>query len=221
MSDIKEKIEMELKPLETVCEKALENLKYALECPECKSAEEIMYLAKAHSAIVDSKKDIVEMCYKKQILEAMEESEYDVDYDENGPRFYRGQRRNSKGQFMPRMYEERMMPDVERMRDIDRDSRHVMYYSDNGMTNGMNGTMRNGNYENSGEMTRTGKAMRHYKETKEMHNSNTAEDKEKKMKAENEFLDAFREESMEMMRDASPEERTMFKKKLMNLSEQI
>lgn len=218
MSDIKEKIEMELKPLETVCEKALENLKYALECPECKSAEEIMYLAKAHGAIVDSKKDIVEMCYKKQILEAMEESEFGEEYDENGPRFYRGQRRNSKGQFMPRMYEGRMMPDSERMRDMDRDSRHVMYYSENGMTNG---TMRSGNYENFGESTRTGRAMRHYKETKEMHNSNTTEDKEHKMKAENEFLETFKEESMEMMRDASPEERTIYKKKLMNISEQI
>lgn len=111
MSEIKEKIELELKPLESVCDNTLECLKNMVSGSECHSPEEVLAVAKTFGEIVDAKKDIVEMCYKKQILEAMEESEYGEDYDENGRRFYRNQPRDSRGRYMSRGrrgYDEKM-----------------------------------------------------------------------------------------------------------------
>ena len=125
-----------------------------------------------------------------------------------------------------RMYHEpdyRMTPEMyrenspEHLRDMDR-NKGIMYYTESGM-NRASGN--NGQMSRSGESTRTGRAMRHYEETKEMHKSNSAEDKEHRMKAMTELMDEFKEEMMEKMRNASPEEKTILKKKMMNLSEQM
>ena len=121
-------------------------------------------------------KDLV--CYDKdkKILEAMDESEYGEDYDENGPmeerRYYRGQPRDSRGRYMSRRgrrgYAEpyyHMTPEMykehgpEYWRDMDRGEGR-MYYSGGGNSTsgsggmaGSGGTM-SGNSGNSGGGTR-------------------------------------------------------------------
>jgi len=146
MSEIREKIDMELKPYENICETTLDALKGMITSGEELDPHVIYDTAKTLGAIVDIKKDIVEMCYKKQIMEAMEESEYGEDYDENGEiRYYRVQPRSrTSGRYMSRNdgrrgYEERYpmewdrpqihyyMPDMTYYRDMDM-SRGKMYY---------------------------------------------------------------------------------------------
>lgn len=244
MSDIKEKIEMELKPLEPICDKAFDNLKFALECPEYKSAEEIMYLAKAHGAIVDSKKDIVEMCYKKQILEAMEDSEYGEDYDEEGVlrKGYRGQPRRANGQYMSRRYT--MTPEMyhsnspEYYRDMDRKNHNIMYYTgtsnapealkdgsnmgsestrmyDEGYSKGYS----DGRSTSSMDGGRVERTRRSYTDTKSM-SMETPEDKQKSAKKLDEALKAITEEVTQMLapngKQPSNEEKTVWKKYLAN-----
>lgn len=148
MSDIKEKIDMELKPYETICESTLDVLKSMITGGEEIDPHVIYDTAKTLGEIVDIKKDLVEICYKKQIMEAMEESEYGEDYDENGEiRYYRGQPRSrTSGRYMSRNdgrrgYEEKYpmewdrpqihyyMPDMTYYRDMDM-GRGRMYYSE-------------------------------------------------------------------------------------------
>ena len=92
MSEIKEKVEMELKPLEAMCEATKNHLNLLITGANSASAEEILAVAKTYGEIVDAKKDIVEMCYRKELMKAMEKSEYGEDFDEDGPKYYGGRR---------------------------------------------------------------------------------------------------------------------------------
>lgn len=100
-------------------------------------------------------KDIAEYDYYYHITEAMEDSEYGEDYDENGRKGYR-RARDSRGRYMRRGYsngsrgyeswdDDGMMgyeesstrgyrARDEKYRDMDRDSRNAMYYSDGSMS---------------------------------------------------------------------------------------
>ena len=96
MSDVKEKVEMELKPFETMCDATTEHLRTMITGSCEATADEILTVAKALGEIVDIKKDIVEMCYKKQIMTAMEENEdsFGEEWDENGTMYYTRPRTN-------------------------------------------------------------------------------------------------------------------------------
>lgn len=88
-------------------------------------------------------KDIAEYDYYYHITDAMEESEYGEDYDENGRKGYR-RARDSRGRYMRRGYEsrgyedmgDRMMPtrgyldSREMNRDMDRNDGYMYYPSD-------------------------------------------------------------------------------------------
>lgn len=104
MSDVKEKVEMELKPFETMCDATTEHLRQLITGSCEATADEILSVAKALGEIVDIKKDIVEMCYKKQIMTAMEENEdsYGEEWDENGLMGYSQPRSKTSGRYMRR-----------------------------------------------------------------------------------------------------------------------
>lgn len=135
MSDVKEKIEMELKPFEPVCDMLLETLKEMTMGNTEATPEDVAYISKSLGEVVDVKKDIVEMCYKKQIMEAMEESDYGEDYDEDGPMYYTPARSKTSGRYMRRGDGRRNYPST------------VVYYTDNGSGNsdGRRGENINGN----------------------------------------------------------------------------
>ena len=164
------KLEEEVKPIKKMCERLMDTVNHELE----KGIENVdtKELGEAIDMIKDlyeAKKEMYEACYYKQIMEAMEESEYGEDYDENGPmddgrRGYRGQPRSESGRFMSRNdgrrsnrgrgrgrrgYEEPMMYDedweeMERMRDMDRRNYERMYYSGSGSSSGMSGGQSSG-----------------------------------------------------------------------------
>ena len=177
--------------------------------------------------VTDMIKDLAEAEYYAKISKAMDEAEYGEDYDYRGAydeherKGYRGQRRDSKGRYMRRMYTEpmyysRMMPemdwdDAEYRRDMDREH-GKMYY-----TEPM--TMRNDNQTHS--ESRYDRARRGYEESKAMHKGNTAEDKQQKMKELENYMKELSTDVTDMISDMSPEEKSLMKQKMQVLMQKI
>lgn len=150
MSEIKEKLEAEMKAVKSMCE-TMEN---AIKTQMDKGLDHVdtheMYEAvDIFKDLTEVKKNIAKTCYYTQLMEAMEGAEYGEDYDENGEiRYYRGQTRSkTSGRYMKRgdgrrEYHGKMPVDYQRewddsemrpynpYRDMDR-SVGRMYYTDN------------------------------------------------------------------------------------------
>lgn len=208
--DKNKEIEMELKPYETMCEHTTEHLKMLITGSQEASADEILAVAKTLGEITDIKKDIVEMCYKKQIMTAMEESEYGEDYDENGRKFYRT--RDSKGRYT-RYYEEPMMG----QNNATRNYNQPMHY-DSRMSEDMRDmdrhTMRRMYSEPMHNESKYEKMMREYTESKSMNPENKQIHQDKMNKA----IDALSEEFKEKMPMMDATERGIIRTKLTNLA---
>lgn len=176
-SKIAIKLEEEMKPLKKICEHLEEAVKNELtkgtENIDTNEMGEVIDMIKD---IYEAKEKLVKACYYKQIMEAMEESEYDEDYDEEGPldegrMYYRGQPRDSMGRYTSRRgrrgrrgYEQMPMyhltPEMYHMpmdewnwdRDMDREGMGRMYYSEGnrgGSTGGSRGGSSSGNQGSS------------------------------------------------------------------------
>lgn len=138
-----------------------------------------------------------------------------------------------RGSYMPRRgYEEppyyHMTPeqyrehDPEYWRDMDRmDGK--MYYTETGMNGNMGNSNRTGSMNGMRDSRegRSGQSRRSYMETKEMHKSNTPEDKQQKMKELEKYMGELSGDITEMISDASNEEKTMLKSKLQTLAQKI
>jgi len=190
MADIKDKIEMELKPFETMCETTTEHLKKMICSGEQANGEEILTVAKVLGEITDIKKDIVEMCYKKQILEAMEESDYGEDYDFRGKKPYS---EPYKGGKMSPKYSE----DFYKHRDMDYPKK--MYYTETPK-------MKDAREGISGEMRKT------YIESKSLHGADSDE-----METLEEFFDALESDFMELYPSMTMAEKQMSRNKFQNM----
>lgn len=216
MSDIKEKIDMELKPYDSLCEDTTQHLKMLISGSTEADPNTILSVTKTLGEIVDVKKDIVEMCYKKKILEAMEdhEGEYGESWDEEGPmskRYYRGQARDSRGRYMSRNYSDPLM----HMPDMNTGDYIRMYYGGDQGSNQSYGSSRDYREGTSG-LSRKG-----YMESKEMHRGNSSEDMKTKMKDLEKYTKDLSDDIMEMIEDASQEEKVMMKQKLQVLAQKI
>ena len=76
-SKVKMKVEQEIKPLKKLCEKmvALTDAQLA-KGAECIDAAELGEVIDMIKDLAEAKKEIVEACYKMQIMEAMEEEDF-------------------------------------------------------------------------------------------------------------------------------------------------
>ena len=106
MSEIKEKVEAELKTVKALCETMEQAIKTQVDRGLDKvNTHELYEAVDIYKDLSEVKKNIVETCAKMQIMEAMEESEYGEDYDEEGPieerRFY-NMNRYANGRFAPK-----------------------------------------------------------------------------------------------------------------------
>ena len=172
------------------------------------------------------------VCYDKDysIVEAMKEAENEdnmraiemyEDYPER--RYYDNYRYktsgrfapNGKGSYMPRRgYDEppyyHMTPETYRehepqyCRDMDKESRNVMYYTEP--------VRMDSRYEN---------AKRGYEESKAMHNGNTPEDKQAKMKDLEAYMKEISEDVTKLISDATPEEKSIVKTKMQTLMQKF
>lgn len=182
------------------------------------------------------------VCYDKDynIVEAMKESENEdnvraiemyEDYPER--RYYDNYRYKTSGRFAPkgkgsymprRGYEEppyyHMNPDMYRehtpeyYRDLDR-SEGRLYFSEP-----VKNTM---NIENTHDKKdgRSWKSRRGYMESKELHKSNTPEDKQHKMHDLEEYAEELTEDVVEMISDMSAEEKNLLRAKLQTLVQKV
>lgn len=192
---------------------------------------------------LDDLKDFTEIvkniaCFDKdyRIVEAMEKSEDTEDImrmleqcEDYPDRRYYDAYRYANGRFAPkgkgiyrRGYTEppyyHMYPydDMEHMRDMDRDDRGKMYYSEPSSNMGGNDNMSR-NYSESNY----DRAKRNYTETKELHKGNTQEDKEHKMKSLDGYMKELSTDITHLLGDMTAEEKNLLRTKLSTLVSKI
>jgi flagellar biosynthesis/type III secretory pathway protein FliH len=243
MSEIKDKLDQELKTVNALCETMEHAIKSALDKGIDNVDTHEMYEAvDIFKDLSEVKKNIVEVCYKKQIMEAMEEYG-DEETEDEDVRFYRGQPRSkTSGRYMSRGDGRRnyTFPEMERMeyyRDMDRrDGR--MYYSGTSSSNmssegssrnynegysegnsrgyneGYNRGYEEGSRSNSRRDSREGRSG----QSRRMYieSKNTA-DKDTKMRDLEKYMNELNTDITEMMSGASAEEKTMLKNKLQTI----
>ena len=179
--------------------------------------------------VVDMIKDLSEAEYYAKITKAMDESNLEdtmemFDRYGDGYRRYYDHYRYKNGKFAPkgsgtyrRNYDEppyyHMTPEryheMENMRDMDRDKHGRMYYTE---PSGNNIRMNESNYD---------RTKRNYTETKELHKSNTPEDKEHNMKSLETYMAELARDVSGMLNDMSQEEKALAKTKLTALVNKI
>lgn len=234
------KLEEETKPLKKLCEKLEEGIS-----AEFNKGIEQVDVAEMKEAIdmlkdlYEAKEKMVKACYYKQIMEAMEEHDFEDEEEimDEGRRGYRSQRRDSRGRYMSRRsYTEPMM-----MRDDMREKDYMdgrMYYggstggntsniggSSSGMNSGSSDTGSRG-YSEGGQMSsrmqrdnregRSGEMRRGYMESKEQ-----GKDKSEKMQNLEEYAKTLTEDVTEMVQGMSPEEKALLKNKMQTLMTKI
>lgn len=234
MSEIKEKVESELKTVKSLCETMENAIKTQIDKGLDKVNTHEMYEAvDIYKDLSEVKKNIVETCYKMQIMEAMENAEYGEDYDENGEiRYYRGQPRSkTSGRFMSRDDGRReYVPEYER--DIDRVHMRRMYTTSS-TSNADSGSARsysegysegeNAGYTkgyNDGQRAYKGgryeRARRNYEE-----NHKNGQSDEKDMRNLEQMLNAFESELSELLPKMSQQEKNLAKNKVMSWQNKV
>ena len=166
------KVEEETKYITKMCEKIGDAINHELDKGiEQVNTEELGEAVDMLKDLYEAKEKLVKACYYKQIMEAMEEHDFEDEEEimDEGRRGYRGQPRSESGRFMSRGdgrrsnrgrggrrgYEPDMMmydedwEEMERLRDMDRE-RGRMGYSGSGSSGGsssggMSGGNRGGN----------------------------------------------------------------------------
>ena len=236
---------MHIKHIHCIIEKLAECAKYEVD----KGVESLD--TKEMGEVAEILKELCEAEYYAKISKAMDEAEYGEDYDENGPkeerRYYRGQRRDSRGRFMSnrgrRGYEEPMYytmtpemmkaHDPEYYRDMDR-MEGRMYYaggsgnsgggsmSSSGMGVGMSSYGMSGGSRNYGgeSSSRSENARRGYEETKMMQDG-SPEAKKKAMESLEHYMKELGEDLTEMVKKMDNSEKAMLKQKLQVLNQKI
>lgn len=211
------------KTLERLSEIACEEISKSVECINtCELG-----------AVTDMIKDLAEAEYHAYIAKAMKEAEEEDEAEEkymlkslkeeygedDGKRYY-DMWRYKNGRFAPkgkgtrRGYDEppyyHMTPDMYRghdpeyWRDMDRNTKGVMYYT-----------------EPITMESRYDKAKRGYEESKMTHKENTPEHKQAKMKDLEMYLKELSEDVTQLIADATPEERAMVKAKMHTLTQKF
>lgn len=196
-----------------------------------KDAAEAEYYARIAKAMEDVEKEDEES--QKYMLKQLKE-EYGED---DGRRHYDNYRYmrtgrfapKGRGSYMPRRgyetpIEYHMTPemyrehDPEYYRDMDRDMGR-MYYTETGMRENTGNSSRTGMRD--GREGRSGASRRSYIETKEMHPDNSQESKQAKMKELEKYMSDLGVDMAEMIKDMTPEERTLAKTKLTTLVQKM
>lgn len=196
-----------------------------------KDAAEAEYYARISKAMEDAEKEDEES--QKYMLKQLKE-EYGED---DGRRYYDNYRYMRTGRFAPKgrgtymprrgyetpieyhmtpeMYREH---DPEYYRDVDRDMGR-MYYTETGMIGNTGNSSRTGMRD--GREGRSGMSRRSYMQTKEMHPDNSQESKQAKMKELEKYMSDLGVDMAEMIKDMTPEERTLAKAKLTTLVQKM
>ncbi len=223
-SVVKMKLEEETKFAKEICEKLQEVIKSEFaNGTEHVDTEEMGEVIDMWKDVCEGKEKIIKACYYKQIMEAMEESEYGEDYDEDGPmekRYYRGQRRDSRGRYTskryyesPIMMNEPYMHMSEDMRDMDlNEGRMYAPYSSN---SGRSSGSRSNSSSNSN--SRYGYSYDKYMNNRRNYKKDEPEGNRKRMEELDEFMEDLEDMARNVISDMSPTEKQAWKAKLNKL----
>lgn len=189
-SKIAIRLEEETKPIKKMCEKLMDAVNHELDKGiNNVNAKELGETIDMIKDLYEAKEKMVKACYYKQIMEAMEEHDFEDEEEimDDGRRGYKGQPRSQSGRFMSRGdgrrsnrgrggrrgYEDEMyypmttemynMP-IDYLRDMDREAMNRMYYSGGGSSSGgsgMSGGSSGGNM-GGGSMGSSGGGSRGY-----------------------------------------------------------
>lgn len=187
--------------------------------------------------VIDAIKDVKMAMYYGSIIEAMKDSEYGEEYDENGPRSYRG-RSARTGRYVHRAYE---APDMKMiMRDMDKDE-NKMYYSEDALIPSRhygNMSYEEGHRKGYEEGHRNGYREGHNRGYEEGRNSagssmsssrydsarrgfEEGHDKEQKSKALTEYMRTIADDITNMVMEMDPQEKQVVKNKLQAIQNKI
>ena len=204
-------------------------------------------MRKAHEEEEDEEKYLLNRLkeeYKDEYRQM--EERYGEDADR---RFYDAYRYKSSGRFAPKGHGTRYgrrsymeppylhtpydyryedYPDAEHMRDMDRKSMNRLYFSEpmggrnipDGYSGRRDGDM-TGSHVRDAREGKSWEKRRGYMETKEMHKDNTPESKQHRMKDLEAYSKDLTEDVIEMVSDASPEERALMRQKIQILAQKI
>lgn len=191
-----------VKPMEEICDKLVSCIKSemekGIECVDTKELSEAMDMVKD---ICEAKHYVVKALYDTEIGKAMEENadDYGETWDENG-KYYTSMHPRSKmtGRYVRKGYTEPVHATYEMMDAKDVDMPRRMYYTEN----------------RDSREGRSGRSRMYYMESKEHHKANTSEDIKEKMKRLEEMMEDLKLDMKEVVKDMTPEEKTMWKTKL-------
>lgn len=224
------KLEEETKDLKKMCEQLEESIKREFDKGiELVDTEEMKEAIDMLKDLYEIKKSMVEACYYKQIMEAMEESEYGEDYDWQGRMGYRGQPRDSMGRYTSRRggrrgYESMMPMDyddsypMEYGRDVDADMGRMYYSSGGGGNSGGRSGGQRGSRGRGSSSSRYGFAYDEYMEKRDRHSKSSPEESSKRIDLLNDFIEDLEDMAKDVVKGMSPEERQVWKVKLNKLS---
>ena len=187
--------------------------------------------------VVDIIKDLAEAEYYRKVSVAMDEAD---EWEDNDGRRYYNNRRYENGRFAPKGRGRRyFMPEYDMDFDyMDYGMGGRMYYGGSGQSgNNLNGSQMNSNMgsgsnrysSDNGSMQgardsregRSGMARMRYYDSKELHKSNTPEDKQAKMKELENYTKELAEDVTAMVADMSQEEKNLLKTKMQTLMAKI
>lgn len=186
--------------------------------------------------VVDAIKDIKMAMYYGKITEAMDGNEYGKDYDEDGPKFYRG-RSSTTGRFVHRAYTE---PEEMRMYTEagthNRNSYSRRGYEDGESRGYMDGEARGyeegrsrGYEEGQARGYEEGRARAHEEnqsggskyDKHRMAYQNAGNDKEKRMESLNEYLRTIADDLTKMIMEMDTNEKQTVRNKLQAIQNKI
>ena len=242
------KIEEETKYLTKMCEKIGDAINHELDKGiEKVNTEELGEAVDMLKDLYEAKEKMVKSCYYKQVIEVMEEHDFENEEEimEEGQKGYRGRSRDSMGRFtsrgrgrrgyeIPMMIYDEDWDEMERMRDMDRNSGRMGYSSGGSSMGGLSSSgMNSGSMSSSGgnrgysdggrenSESRYDRARRGYEESKAMHKSGSVEDKKKNMESLEHYMKELSEEIAELIESMDANEKTMVRSKLQTLSQKI
>ena len=242
------KIEEETKYLTKMCEKIGDAINHELDKGiEKVNTEELGEAVDMLKDLYEAKEKMVKSRYYKQVMEVMEEHDFENEEEimEEGRKGYRGRSRDSMGRFtsrgrgrrgyeMPMMMYDEDWDEMERMRDMDRNSGRMGYSSGGSSMGGLSSSgMNSGSMSSSGgnrgysdggrenSESRYDRARRGYEETKSIHKDNSAESKQMKMKSLEDYTKELASDITDMVQDMSAEEKNLLRTKLQTLAQKV
>lgn len=200
--------------LENVSEAATTELAKGTENVNTKEFGDVIDMIKD---LTEAEKNKAEACYYNTLIDAMEESEYGEDYDEYGPMERRGYRsRDSRGRYASR----RNYPMNDKMWHDDRmsewESGRAGYSNGayGGGSRGMSSSGNRGMTSGSANSSRYGYSYDNYMRNRANYSMSDPEDKQERMKMLETYSQDLVTSISDVMKDVSPEEKTMLRNKL-------